>query len=99
MSDDRLFDVPDIEPVEKVSSGRRLTARNNDMIERGIHPVTRGPIDARKTCGECKHLYTTGERHRRYFKCGLVDHTFGPGTDIRKSWPSCEKFEEFWGKR
>jgi hypothetical protein len=46
-----------------------------------------------KTCGECSHLHTKSYSGT-YFKCDLNLNTNGPGSDWRKKWPACGKFEE-----
>lgn len=46
-----------------------------------------------RTCGECVHLVTRS-RARDYFKCLHYGITGGPGTDWRKRWPACGKFEQ-----
>jgi len=50
----------------------------------------RGPGPEGKRCKECKHL----ARNRRYYKCGLVEITHGPGTDIRLKDQACRLFEQ-----
>lgn len=49
-----------------------------------------GPEGA--TCGGCSHLFGI-EYSRRYWKCELRGLTHGPGTDMRKRWPACAKYE------
>jgi hypothetical protein len=48
-----------------------------------------------ETCRTCKHLVHTGH-YGNYLKCGLCRSawTHGPGTDIKASWPACEKWEK-----
>ena len=99
MSDDRLFAVEDLAPLKQLSAGRKLTIRNNQKLADGTHPATGRPLlvlwdktlDV-PTCGDCQHLIVRGEEHRRFFKCGKVQMTFGPATDIRKSWRACDLF-------
>lgn len=97
MNDPTLFplpDLPDVEEPEKLSAGARLTLRRRRMLAARTHPVTRGPTRPDLgTCGDCEHSYWRGEEQRRFWKCDLVPVTFGPGTDIRVSWPACEKHE------
>lgn len=54
------------------------------------HPGT-GPEG--ETCGSCRHV-TGHRRSRTYYKCGLVQMTFGPGTDIRLKSPACWRWEK-----
>lgn len=46
-----------------------------------------------ETCGTCKHL-EVNRRQKKFFKCGLVDWSFGPATDIRRKDPACPKWEK-----
>lgn len=92
--DDHLFPLPDVPAAAPgLSSGARRTLRQKAQLENGTHPVTGRDTWPHGTCGTCAHLLTTGESHRRYFKCGLVANTAGPGTDIRKSWPACHRYD------
>ena len=69
--------------------GKRLSTaiRPNPMI------AAYGPckIDGQR-CKDCKHLYYR-QFARKYFKCDLRGDTRGPGTDHRKHWLACAKFE------
>jgi hypothetical protein len=89
----RLFDLPgqpDADAdVPGLSDGRKRTLRNQALIEGGVHPATRLALRDGATCGSCAHLLTNGDRRRRWFKCGLVPVTGGPGSDVRLSWPAC----------
>ena len=53
-------------------------------------PIGSGP--AGETCGTCKHA-TCREFAKRYWKCGLVKATGGPGTDIRLKWAACSRWQ------
>lgn len=64
---------------------RRLTARRKPR-SRGHASLSAGPEG--ETCGSCANLV----RHSRFFKCGLVSWTRGPGTDIRKRDPACSRW-------
>lgn len=102
---DSLF--PDIEPTatvagETLSAGRRLTIRQRANVDRGIHPLTRTPIDQdpEHTCGTCR-FRAAGQ----YPKCLWPDpdkpishrhhprFTSGPATDVRAWWPGCTDWE------
>jgi hypothetical protein len=48
--------------------------------------------DPEHTCGQCKHL-VANERATTYYKCDLTRMTAGPGTDWRKRWEACGRFE------
>ena len=88
--------MPGFDPLpysSEDSYGVRLTKRKNALIARGVHPATGFALaNNGQGCGSCAHLLGTG-RANRYWKCGLVKVTGGPGTDIRKGWPACVKWE------
>lgn len=86
---DALFDSPTVErePVVPISVDRRRTLRNEALLARGLHPVSRRALRGQGTCGECSHCCRNG----RYIKCDL-NATNGPGTDIRLKWPACVSF-------
>jgi hypothetical protein len=46
-----------------------------------------------ETCGSCKHLECNAQYSKRFYKCGLLRWTHGPGTDIRLKDPSCSRWE------
>lgn len=94
----RLFDPgPPEEPgLERaaLSADARRTLRRNELLAAGTHPTTKRPLrtPAGETCGSCALL----RRHRvsrTYWKCGAVPLTFGPGTDVRLSWPACDRWQ------
>lgn len=81
-------------PREKLSDDRARTIRNKALIERGVHPFgakLRQPPG--ETCGSCKHSCSV-KLSKTYWKCALTPtQTKGPGTDLRLSWPACERWE------
>lgn len=87
-----LFDPGPGTPVEVLSAGARRSAGQKALLAAGIHPVTNGRARPDLgTCGTCAHRIVTGHNLRSYHKCDLRPITAGPGTDIRVSWPACEK--------
>ena len=46
-----------------------------------------------ETCGSCRHSWAHRPSNKRYWKCGLVSMTHGPGTDIRLSAPACLRWQ------
>lgn len=45
-----------------------------------------------KQCKACSHMFS--KRYDKvYWKCSLRKNTNGAGSDHRKSWPACAKFE------
>lgn len=101
----RLFDLPDLAADEpeppKLSYGRRLTARNQRLLDRGVNPgsgrrlLREDAPGCELRCGDCEHAVTTGNPVRNYWKCAKNPRgmTFGPRTDIRLKWPACGLFE------
>lgn len=101
----QLFDI-DLTPPElidrighndrppKPSADRRRTDKRRRMLDAGLHPTGQGQIyhDGTK-CKDCVHCVLRGGGARNYWKCDRIPHTGGPGTDIRKSWPACVRFE------
>lgn len=83
-------------PDPELSADRRRTMRNNAALAAGRHPGTGAALaDNGETCGSsCGHMVVSRHNLRNYFKCGLVQITFGPGTDIRKGWPACVRWVE-----
>jgi hypothetical protein len=54
-------------------------------------PIGSGP--AGETCGSCQNCYRV-EFSKVYWKCRLVKATRGPGTDIRRKWAACSRWEK-----
>ena len=89
----RLFDVPEPEPVAKISPDRRRTMLRRTALEAGRHPLMDGPVRTdSETCGTCQHHVIQGGVAGTYHKCDLRN-TGGPATDIRVSWPGCHRWE------
>ena len=58
---------------------------NPMVLEQGA-----GPTGAE--CKDCKHMFA----HKQsgvYWKCDLRKNTHGAGTDHRRHWPACARFE------
>jgi hypothetical protein len=86
----QLFNMPNAVMPKTLSADAKRTWRRKNMLERGIHPATRLPLaNNGETCGTCVH----SRKNWRFWKCELVELTFGPGTDIRVSWPACQRWE------
>jgi hypothetical protein len=78
-----------------LSQQRASTMRREAEIAKGRHPFggpLREPHD--ETCGSCAHC-TAVEFNRTYHKCALMraSWTKGPGSDLRKKWPACERWQ------
>lgn len=72
------------------------TALQRSRAARGYHPTgVRLRVDQGdgETCGSCAHCVVRDFHGRNYIKCGLMVETRGPGTDIRKKWPACDRWE------
>lgn len=75
-------------PAPKPETERPALRKGNPLI--AVYGA--GPAGA--TCGTCVHLYIMRYHDYRYFKCDLRGTTHGPGTDMRKSWPACGRYQE-----
>lgn len=81
-----LFDMPEAVVVEAQPVDER---RKQLRTMHQDHGIAEG-----KTCGECSHLCRGKYNTTVYFKCELyVPWTHGPGTDWRRFWQACGKFE------
>jgi hypothetical protein len=97
---DRLFDPgpvvgadPRADP-ERLSATARRTARQRQLLARGVHPATRRPLRLLGgTCGQCAH-HGAFAYSRTYHKCRLAGVSSCAASDIRISWPACELFVE-----
>lgn len=80
--------------AERLSPDRARTQRAKERIARGVHPFGMKLLEPRgETCGSCVNLQAKEMRSGTcHFKCKLRGDTNGPGTDLRKSWPACEKW-------
>ena len=45
------------------------------------------------TCNDCRLCVTEHHHDRTYVKCKAVEQTHGPGSDTRRKWPACTRFE------
>lgn len=70
---------------------KRPLLRSLPEAERIVKALAGVPADA--TCGDCRFCFTDGYHNRSFVKCGAVVQTHGPGSDTRKKWPACTKFE------
>lgn len=77
---------------DTLSDQRRRTLRQRQRIERGLHPLANGPINASgETCGSCAHC--VGHRQAQsWYKCALIGG-HSNATDIRLSWPACSAWK------
>jgi hypothetical protein len=69
-------------------------SRIEQLSQKGRNPCIlqfgEGPWD--RECGECSHMYQN--RHDKvYWKCSMRKHTNGAGSDHRRTWPACARFE------
>jgi hypothetical protein len=87
------FPEPVVFPADAPQSyTRRLTARNEAMLRSGKHPATGRPLaNNGMTCNTCANR-TSLHKVATYHKCALVPVTGGPATDIRLSWPACDRW-------
>lgn len=90
--------LPEAEPVEKLSAGRRLTLRQHAEVAVGRHPLTHGRLypaeDAR--CGNCRFRELLDWHNRTYPKCVYGDGyrvAHSTQSDVRAWWPGCVDWE------
>lgn len=99
MSGARLFDVgPEPEQGPHVGQDALRTIRRRALLDAGVHPTTKLRLrePAGETCATCDHHEAHTIRSGRTFhKCGAVigGPTNGPATDVRVSWPACQRWE------
>lgn len=90
---DRYLAAKQAVPPRGGGRDAKRTARNNAMIAAGVHPATKMSLRGDdETCGSCAHAISRTHQ-RTYWKCDLLPITAGPGSDIRKKWPACTKWE------
>jgi hypothetical protein len=105
--DDGLFPEPPrtatpTTGADDLSADQRRTARRRDLLAQGIHPLAgtalhpdaprvteRGQPGDGPRCGGCAHL----DKHGDWHKCDLIPRTNGAGTDARRWWPACTRWE------
>jgi hypothetical protein len=89
-----LFHVDHGPAPEPLSYEQRLTLRRKALLDRGVHPLTRGKARPDLgTCGTCAHLARQGGTAGSYLKCARGPRTRGPATDVRAAWPACDRYE------
>jgi len=90
---------PQPDPYEGMGQDARRTAKRQERIDSGWHPVALHRLAGNgKTCGDCAHLILKdgpmlGAGAGRWWKCTELLYD-GRGPDMRKWWPSCTAFEE-----
>ncbi|MCP4244239.1 MAG: hypothetical protein GY772_27145 [bacterium] len=79
-----------VTPPEWFDAG---TKTQRERVARGGHPLG-GPLhrDEALRCQGCRHVVRR-RRSSTYIKCGLREHTRGPGTDVRLKWRACSLYE------
>lgn len=96
-------------PVDELvglSPDQRRTVRQRQNIKRGLHPVSGWGLHAEAPrvthvgqqapgprCGDCRFLHLSKHHDRSYLKCDVVGVTNGAGTDMRRWWPACTRWE------
>lgn len=78
-----------------VSADQRRTMEREALVDAGWHPLTKLPllVGTGETCGDCDHHVISPGNTRTYHKCDLAGVTRGPGTDLRVSWPACQRYQ------
>ena len=71
---------------------KRPLLRSLPEDERTLKVLAGIPVDA--TCGDCRMCVSvTVPSGRSFVKCKAVRLTHGPGSDTRRKWPACTRFE------
>ena len=99
MTEPTLFDgyepVPD--QLAGLSADRKRTLRQHQMVEQGIHPLTRQrTMPEWGTCGECRFRKVLSHHGGDFPKCTRdpARLTHSAATDCRAWWPACHQFEQ-----
>lgn len=69
----------------------RTLLRELPEDERIVKALSGVPVDA--TCNDCRFCETFSYHTRSFVKCKAVPLTHGPGSDTRRKWPACTKFQ------
>lgn len=96
--DPAIYQIEGLPPPERwahLTADQARTMRATITIAQGNHPMggnLREP--AGETCGSCCRCVAV-QYNKTYYKCDLCRATWtkGPGSDIRKKWPACERWE------
>lgn len=87
-----LFGEEVVEPIisERTGKAKRRTVPKGYARQPGSGP-------AGETCGTCDHCVRVEHNTKAYHKCAVVRHrwTHGPGSDILRASPACEKWTPF----
>ena len=68
-----------------------LTKSKRGQPKGNAAPIGSGPAgETCATCANCRRI----EFSKVYWKCALVKPTCGPGTDIRRKWAACSRWEK-----
>lgn len=91
-----LSTVPAPQPDPGESATQRLTRRNRELLDGGVHPATHARLldaDWGYHCGDCAHAVRVDHHPRYWWKCELhrlgISHS--SASDIRISWPACTR--------
>ena len=82
-----FWSLPTNEQGNEISRIEQLSqkGRNPCILQFGAGPWG-------KECRECSHMYEH-RSDKTYWKCDLRKHTNGAGSDHRRHWPACARFE------
>lgn len=76
-----------------------LIGWNNEVLVSAEQLASPNPLVTRygfdpegHQCKDCAHMYCK-IYDKAYWKCELREDTNGPGSDHRKKWPACAKFQ------
>jgi hypothetical protein len=89
-----LFDPDPADQPQPLSADRGRTLKRLQLLQRGIHPATRHPLQPEHVCGTCAFRRKVNSWH----KCLKAGASSSAATDIRVSWPACDLWEADAGK-
>lgn len=75
-------------------AGKTVPKTHIANVRLGRHPLGL-PLHKDETlrCRDCRYFTRHRWENLTYFKCGLMEWTRGPGTDIRAGWHACQLFK------
>ena len=82
-----FWSLPASEQIQQYNRASGKHANVNPCIDQ----FGAGP--AYKHCGDCIHMFSK-RYDKTYWKCELRKNTNGAGSDHRKKWDACAKFEQ-----
>lgn len=94
MTEPLFPDYPETHPKPPPTPAERRRARQQLMIDSGIHPLTKLRLaNNGHKCKDCAHRILIGGHSRDYPKCDLTSMSHSEASDCRAWWPACTSWE------